>query len=791
MLKLWTSAKAYSLDQTVGPPLSRSKIKHKFVEYREPYVHAKKRRVPIPDAKKGEVCLVMGTKCVESLKLAGLLPKQMGIGKLREKPYPAPGGGSYLVTYDPGIVAIDYGRKPEIQWDVNLGVRLIRTGSVNPQYGDYKYVDTFAPLITYIRKQYKKTGKAIHVSCDLETVGLDPVNPDAHIVSIGFSVYKGMAHVKYFSNRGEYPEGMLLYQLKYLLKSKRIKLVGANFKYDWHWIKKHWDIECTNFALDTLLVGSLLDENRNNSLNMHTKIYLPSLGGYDDEFNRTHDKGKMHEVPTLELLPYAGGDLDADLQLVGRLRPIILKDKRLANFYGHLLHPASKAFTRIEQRGMVVDIERYEELRHDVQKQMDSLHKTAIGILPATIQNKYIDDLSLTRDVILREFLFTNRGLNLRPKVFTEKEKLPSTSKTHLQMFLGNPKADEFLQALFEWKAAKKTMSTYIVGFLKHLRADGMFHPTYMLHRGMFDGDTSKEAGTVTGRSSCKDPAYQTIPKHTKWAKLLRSVYTAPPGYVILNVDFQQGELRIAACLANEITMINAYKKGIDLHLLTRLELWNIQNPASALTLKEAMALMKAEDPNIKLVRQGGKAGNFGLLYGMQVLGFLSYAWNTYGVKLTEDEGANFRNGFFNRYPRLPDWHDNYISMAHAHGQVRSPLGRIRHLPLVHSNDWKVRSAAERQGINAPVQSTLSDMGLLAAGILNEKYPDLWCFGFTHDALSFYVPEDEAHEWAVKISAVMENLPLAKFGWKPQLSFPVDVEVGTNMGDMKGLTLAA
>jgi DNA polymerase I-like protein with 3'-5' exonuclease and polymerase domains len=260
---------------------------------------------------------------------------------------------------------------------------------------------------------------------------------------------------------------------------------------------------------------------------------------------------------------------------------------------------------------------------------------------------------------------------------------------------------------------------------------------------------------------------------------------------VILNVDFSQGELRIAACLANEITMIKAYQKGIDLHLLTGLGLWNIQNPNNAFTLAQALDLMKAEDKNIKLVRQGGKAGNFGLLYGMQVLGFLSYAWNTYKVALTEHEGEKFRNSFFDRYPRLPKWHENYINMAHSDGQVRSPLGRIRHLPLVHSNDWKVKSAAERQGINAPVQSTLSDMGLLAASILNKLYPDLWIFGFTHDALSFYVPEDEAVYWATNIKEVMENLPLGKFGWKPQLNFPVDVEIGTNMGDMKGLKLAA
>ncbi len=790
-LIIWSGAKTSIQYKYVAPTVKAAKVPHYVTYYKEPVEwNDGSINYHIPDVPKGSVCLAMGSKCVESLKAAGLTPKNLGIGKLRETIWAAPQGGSFLVSYDPAIIEMDYARKPEVEWDINLGVRLLKTGQLEPQLGKYGYVDNFAFLIKYCMKQYAKTGKPVKLSCDTETVGLDPLGADVHLVSVGFSAKKGYGHVLYFGNAGDYPKkGTKLWnQLEWLLTNPAVKIRGANFKFDWHWLYRHLDIACTNWSFDTLLAGSLLDENRINSLNMHTKIFVPELGGYDDSFNKTYDKSKMHEVPKDKMLPYAAGDLDADLRVSQKLERMLLRDKKLTRFYAHILHPSAQAFAVIEYRGMHVDVEKYEVLRKDVQKEIEENHKIALDLIPAQIQNKYVDNLSLTRDVILQEYLFSPRGLNLKPKMMTPKGNKPSTSKAHLQMFLDHPEAGTFLKALFEWKSAKKTMTTYIVGFLKHLRTDGRFHPTYMLHRGDYDGDAG---GTVTGRSSAKDPAYQTIPKHTKWAKRLREVYVAPPGHVVLNADFSQGELRIAACIANEPTMIAAYRKGIDLHLLTGLALWNIQNPNKKYTLAQATKLKLAGDETIKMVRQGGKAGNFGLLYGMQPAGFKAYAYLTYGVTLTMEQAEAFRDAFFQRYPRLTDWHEDSAKTAHRYGQVRSPLGRIRHLPLIHSKDWQIKSQAERQAINAPVQSTLSDLGQLAAAELHRLYPELWCFGFTHDALSFYIPEGEVQLWAKRIKKVMENLPLKKVRWSPQLDFPVDIEVGPDLGHMTELDMAA
>src|SRR6185295_9889753 len=106
-----------------------------------------------------------------------------------------------------------------------------------------------------------------------------------------------------------------------------------------------------------------------------------------------------------------------------------------------------------------------------------------------------------------------------------------------------------------------------VIGFLEHLRSDGRFHPSYFLYVG--DRHDKDEGGAKTGRLSCKAPAFQTIPKHTKWAKRIRRCFPAPPGYVVVERDYSQGELRVIACIADETNMIAAYRQGKDLHAKT------------------------------------------------------------------------------------------------------------------------------------------------------------------------------------------------------------------------------
>lgn len=762
-----------------------------------PYVDTPHRVEPftgtLPNLAEGEVLLGMGAPVLDALKASGAVPdikRNTSLNSAREKAYPYR-SGHVMMTYDPFVATVDPAMEPNIVWDVRLACRFHDTGTLEPPLGDYLWVPDFGSVVDYVNKEHKRTGKPVAVAPDLETIGLDwlhPGNderPPARIVTISFTCREGMAQVYRVPESGQLPSHVWE-QVNWLLTSEKVNSVGANLKFDANWMEHHWKIRVANQRADTMLIGSLINENRSNSLNLHAKVYT-TLGGYDTALNSSFDKSRMDlalEADPDTFLTYAGGDTDACLRTYNRMRPQLINDKRLTAFYTQLLQPSAKVFQKMEQRGMVVDLDRYKELKHEVKADIDRLTEDALEMLPRRLRYKYADNLSLGRPVVLRDFMFSPLGLNLKPQMMTEKSKEPSTAMEHLEMFHDHPEAKVFVDVMRELNSAKKTMSTYIVGFLKHLRADGRFHPTYMLHRGDYDGGDS---GAVTGRTSAKDPAVQTIPKHTRWAKALRSVYVCPPGMAILKLDYSQGELRVTACVANEKSMIQTYRKGIDLHLRTGALVNDI-------TLEQALALKASKDPKdkdfIARVRQGGKAGNFGLIYGMSAAGFQNYARVAYGVTLTMTEAEKFRNAFFAEYPGLLDWHEQYRQIAHLHGHVRSPLGRIRHLPLINSRDRGLRAESERQAINSPIQSCLSDMMQWAMVELDRRYPDLWIFSMTHDDLGMYVPEDEVTEWAIRCRDVLQNLPLHKLGWNPPLTFVADAEAShTNLSECRELDL--
>lgn len=774
MLIAWCNTQTKSFRDFVRPLLMKSGIK---------YVAREAMPVEVRDE---DVVLTFGKQRLVEMQKAGLCIKGRAVPSQRGQILGSGMGDRWLVTYDPTEIEFEWERRTDIAWDIRLARRLHETGNLLPDMPVYEEVEDWNAAMGEVQQRFKANGgKRVPVAIDTETLGLDYMNPDAWIIAVSVTVGVGKSYVRYFPPDAREPTLHDVASIGWFCNDLQCKVYGANFKYDMLWFEAKWGIKhFDSFAFDTTLVGSLCDENRSNSLNTHAKVYT-QIGGYDDLFNRKYDKSRMDLVPREDVVQYAGGDTDACLRVGIKMRKELLRQKRLARFYKELLHPAQHAVRKMEQRGMVVDVAEYERLDEEVSQQMSVDLQSMIDCLPWWIEHRYWHDLRPTRPKIAFDFLFSKRGLDLDPHMVTEKTSQPSMAAEHLEMFEDHPDAGPFIKAYLSYQKGSKTKSTYIDGFRKYVRSDGRFHPSYMLYRGKFEGDAYKDddSGGRTGRTSCKEPAYQTIPKHTDWAKPLRRVYVPPPGYVILNVDYSQGELRVTACIADEPTMIESYRKGIDLHLKTGAQL-------NGIDLDVALEMMANDDPLVKKIRQGGKAGNFGLIYTMQADGFVDYARKSYGVHLTLREAQDFMRAFFDLYDQLPVWHDNTREFAHKHGFIESPLGRIRRVPLINSFAHSVRSRQERQAVNAGVQSTLTDLGLLAMAELDKAYPDLWQFGFTHDAVSFYVPEDEVDEWAKRIKHVMENLPLQKFDWQPQLPFPVDIELGvSNLADVQNFDL--
>ncbi|QNJ59109.1 DNA polymerase I [Vibrio phage vB_ValS_PJ32] len=773
----------HDLKRVVAPVVKAQGIPHRIMRWTEGE----------PTLGQGDVLFSMGKAAFDHLTRLGVYPKNRTVTSFREKPQ-LRGQGHVLCSYDAAIGRVKPEHEAFLQIDIMQACRMHQTGTIKPQLGSYRWVDDFSEMIEEIEQTYTETGKPVRVAGDLETVGFDYVAKDKFIVSAQFSHKEGMADlVRFYSPEKQPKPGDLLHdQITWLLNSEKVILCGANFKYDLNWIKYKWGIECTNFKLDTTLVGSLLNENRSNSLNTHAKLFT-HLGGYDDDLNTTFDKGRMDLIPNENLLPYAGGDTDATLRVRNVFARELQQDRLLTNFYVNLLHPASRAFEKMEQNGVKVNAEKLEKLGEELEQEKNQYLAEMFAMMPRPLALKYRGETRI-KSAIVKDYLFGARGLGLKPVMFSEKNHEPLTNKSHLNNFDDPekyPEAHKFIQLVNKWNQADKAQGTYCRGFLKHRREDGYFHPSYMLFKGAFENASgTDDSGTVTGRLAAKDPAIQTLPKKTSLAKRLRACYEPPEGYSIVEIDFSQGELRVCAVMANEPAMKQAYNEGLDLHVISG-------GATAGLTYEQMIELEKTDAALYKKYRNYGKPQNFGLLYGMSWGGFQTYAKDQYGILLSDREAQNMRFNFFDTYARLPDWHEETKEFARQYGYIRSPLGRVRHLPLINSRDNFLRSQAERQAVNSGVQSTLSDLLIYGMARFRAQYGDpdeVRFMAMIHDALVSYIKTDQLSYWIPILQAIMQDTEILYkvFGWEVDIPFIADAEHSeTNFAEMREYKEAA
>jgi DNA polymerase-1 len=252
--------------------------------------------------------------------------------------------------------------------------------------------------------------------------------------------------------------------------------------------------------------------------------------------------------------------------------------------------------------------------------------------------------------------------------------------------------------------------------------------------------------------------------------EFVKGIFGAQPGWAFIECDYSQIELRLAAFHAREDTMLNLYRNGQDIHMTMAMRMTG--KPMDRVTSEE---------------RKKAKAVNFGFLYGMGWSTFINTTWNSYGVVVTEAEAKAFRKAFFDEFPRLVEWHQRQRRLANKFGRVESPLGRVRHLPDIRSNDRSVKQTAERQAINSPIQSFASDMVVLALISLHREFRakglKARSVGTVHDAVNFEAPIEELDYVLPRIKYHMENLPLKEmFGINLDVPIIGDVCVGRRWG---------
>ncbi|MFN3377116.1 MAG: DNA polymerase, partial [Burkholderiaceae bacterium] len=259
------------------------------------------------------------------------------------------------------------------------------------------------------------------------------------------------------------------------------------------------------------------------------------------------------------------------------------------------------------------------------------------------------------------------------------------------------------------------------------------------------------QAVAVTGRLSSNEPNLQNIPIRTPEGRRVREAFVAAPGHVIASADYSQIELRIMAHLSGDTSLLDAFRRGQDVHRATAAEVFGV-----------AVDQVSSEQ------RRYAKVINFGLIYGMSSFGLAK------NLGIETKAAAAYIDRYFQRYPGVRHYMDETKASAKARGYVETVFGRRLYLPEINSPNGPRRAAAERAAINAPMQGTAADlikMAMVAVQkTLDAEKPQIRMVLQVHDELVFELPEAEVTWLKTHIPRLMAEVA--------QLQVPLLAEVG-------------
>lgn len=266
---------------------------------------------------------------------------------------------------------------------------------------------------------------------------------------------------------------------------------------------------------------------------------------------------------------------------------------------------------------------------------------------------------------------------------------------------------------------------------------------------------TFDQTAAATGRISSVEPNLQNIPVRTELGRGIRAAFVARPGWVLVDADYSQIELRVLAHISDDATMIDAFCKGEDIHRRTAAEVNGV--PQSEVT---------------SAMRSAAKAVNFGIVYGIS-----DYALAR-NIHVSRAEARDYIDRYFARYPGVRKYMEDIVAFAREHGYVSTLLRRRRYIPEIHSDNYNIRSFGERCALNSPIQGTAADIIKLAMirvrDSLKAERLRAQLILTVHDELIVEAPEEEAKDVERILRTCMESVADLKAPLK------TDISVGGN-----------
>ena len=497
---------------------------------------------------------------------------------------------------------------------------------------------------------------------------------------------------------------------------------------------------------DTILAHYALDE-RGGTHDLKTlAARVLNVSDYEKEIKKylRSKNDNYGKIPWGVLTTYAAWDAYCTYHLRPQLiKRMIEEDVFEAPF--KLVLSAFNAFViDVEMHGVVVDVDYLERINLQFEAELEGLRDEILRS-----SNGHIENPGSTQQVA--KFLFDVCGLG---KVKNRRVKEGSTSKEALSALKGQHEVIPFIQ---KYRRIAKMKDAYVDNLLGFVDDAGRVHCDFIIF------------GTETGRIGVRNPALQTIPRADdhedgKYGKIIKNAFVAGPGRKLVNADFSQAELRVAAALSGEPFLLDVYEHDRDLH-------------------SEVAAAMFGPDYD-KEQRNICKSFNFAYLYGGTAYSFAEdLTGRGAGYRLDVKRAIEFVQKYDALMPRLAAWKEEQRATMHRQGFVTSRFGRKRRVPFINQIN---KDDARKASFNAPDQGAASDLTLLSAIAIGKAvaHLDAYVVLTVHDSVIIDAPEERVREVADIATKIMQEMGERYF---PEVRWKADADAGVQWGSLSAI----
>ena len=584
----------------------------------------------------------------------------------------------------------------------------------------YQHIDSPFSRKLLIRKLMEQTS----VCFDTETTGLKAL--EVELIGIAFSYEAGKGYYVSFPEDQDETK-TILEEFKPFFESK-IEKIGHNLKYDIK-VLSNYGLPVKGKLFDTMIAHYLINPDMRHTMDMLAETYLNYQPVSITELIGKKGKNQlsMRVIPIADQTEYAVEDADITFQLK-QLFTGELESGNVTKLFNDIELPLVSVLTAMEIEGININTDFLNKLSVTLTDDINRLEKN--------IYEQAGEAFNIASPKQLGIVLFEKMELVKKPK--KTKTGQYATGEDILSYLA---KEHEIIRDIQEYRQYKKLQSTYVDALPNEVNPKtGRIHTQYM------------QAVAATGRLSSNNPNLQNIPIRTERGKEVRkSFIPRDENYVLLAADYSQIELRIIAALSAEENMMEAFKNGEDIHASTAAKVFNV--PLDEVTREQ---------------RSNAKTVNFGIVYGVSAFGLSNQ------TDLSRSEAKELIDTYYETYPKLKAYMSSQVDFAREHGYVETVLNRRRYFKDINSRNAMVRSGAERNAVNAPIQGSAADIIKLAMINIHNRFKKE---GFkskmllqVHDELVFDAHKEELEIIKPIIKYEMENAF--------KMSVPLDVEVG-------------